>query len=979
MRDKFSKKRIFTVIGVIASIFIVCFWKEWLLVNPFASYTFSDVSYASRDSEGNTYVVCDSGSEILKLSSDGKLLWKTGSSEEGFLSAGRVVADSEGNIYVYDVRIAQGIQIASEQIVKLSPDGRFDSVMALVDDRAGTVRQSIVGLVPKESGAVYMVKDEEGIVLCDLEEEGSVSYPLNAAESTVLNSAYNSEDEVLYYVTYDGKIYQYSDGKNDRLLYDSDSAEGSIPQEISYSDGFLYCADIGLRDTIQISCEDGDIGRIEVLEAFDKREIAYYVNASGGLTAATSYSVILWEGDTYEQLWDAPLSAGAAFLCCLVWLALTVICIAAALCIIKAVICLIRRCSFYAKITMAIIAGIACIVALFIGILLPSFQDMLLDGIYSRGKLAATAVTNSLPVESFENLKKPSDFMSEDYQKVRQAVRDVFVSKDDSTNDLYCVLYTVDDGMVKLVYTMEDICVVYPYDWEYEGTDMQRVMEEGATVTYSTSTSSGNFVFVHSPIYDDDGDVIGIIEVGTDLQSVKEKGTGIQMTLIVNLLAVTAAFFMLVYEIIFFVRGRNELSKRKLSENDNGLPVEIFRFIVFLIFFFTNLTSAILPIYAVNISEDMSSQLISPVMLAALPISAEVVSGAVFSAVGGKVINGLGAKKSIMISSVLFTAGLGIRVIPNIWLLTLSSLLIGAGWGILLLLVNIMIVELPDEEKDRGYAYYSVSAVSGANCAVVFGGFLVQWMSYTAVFAITAALSVILFFVCRRYMSRYTSGNNEATGEAQETHMSMLRFILRPRVIGFFVLMLTPLLICGYFLNYMFPIIGSQWGLSETYIGYAYILNGIVVLMLGTGLTEFFSNRNLKQVGLAISALLYAAAFLEVAIFANIPSLLVALVLIGVADSFGVPLLTGYFTDIKDVERYGYDRGFGVYSLFENGAQSLGSFVFGYVLLLGVRKGLTLMMIIISVFAIAFLISNKLEARREKMEETARYVEKTKD
>lgn len=43
------------------------------------------------------------------------------------------------------------------------------------------------------------------------------------------------------------------------------------------------------------------------------------------------------------------------------------------------------------------------------------------------------------------------------------------------------MLYKVKDGTVTLVYTLEDICVSYPYDWEYEGTDLQEVMEQGAT------------------------------------------------------------------------------------------------------------------------------------------------------------------------------------------------------------------------------------------------------------------------------------------------------------------------------------------------------------------------------------------------------------------------------------------------------------------------------------------------------------------
>lgn len=164
----------------------------------------------------------------------------------------------------------------------------------------------------------------------------------------------------------------------------------------------------------------------------------------------------------------------------------------------------------------------------------------------------------------------------------------------------------------------------------------------------------------------------------------------------------------------------------------------------------------------------------------------------------------------------------------------------------------------------------------------------------------------------------------------------------------------------------MFPIVGSEWGLSETYIGYTYLLNGIFVLILGTPLTEFFSNRGWKHLGLAAAAFIYAAAFLEVAMLQNIPSLLIALALIGVADSFGIPLLTSYFTDLKDVERFGYDRGLGVYSLFENGAQSLGSFVFGYVLVLGVGRGLIFVLILVSVLSAAFLISTTFAAHRDK-------------
>ena len=124
----------------------------------------------------------------------------------------------------------------------------------------------------------------------------------------------------------------------------------------------------------------------------------------------------------------------------------------------------------------------------------PQFQSLLVDETYTREKFAASAVTNRLPADAFQRLEKPSDFMNEDYRQVRQVVRDVFFSDSDSSQDLYCVLYKVKDGTVTLVYTLEDICVSYPYDWEYEGTDLQEVMEQGATKTYATNSSSGSLV-----------------------------------------------------------------------------------------------------------------------------------------------------------------------------------------------------------------------------------------------------------------------------------------------------------------------------------------------------------------------------------------------------------------------------------------------------------------------------------------------------
>ena len=78
-------------------------------------------------------------------------------------------------------------------------------------------------------------------------------------------------------------------------------------------------------------------------------------------------------------------------------------------------------------------------------------------------------------------------------------------------------------------------------------------------------------------------------------------------------------------------------------------------------------------------------------VMAALPISAEVVVGAVFSVFGSAVLERLGEKRGVVISAILFTAGFALRIVPNIWVLTVGNGIVGAGWGLLLLIINAMI------------------------------------------------------------------------------------------------------------------------------------------------------------------------------------------------------------------------------------------------------------------------------------------------
>ena len=67
---------------------------------------------------------------------------------------------------------------------------------------------------------------------------------------------------------------------------------------------------------------------------------------------------------------------------------------------------------------------------------------------------------------------------------------------------------------------------------------------------------------------------------------------------------------------------------------------------------------------------------------------------------------------------------------------------------------------------------------------------------------------------------------------------------------------------------------------------------------------------------------------------------MVLLVLLGASDSYGLPAQSTYYTDMKEVQSYGYDRAMGVYSLSENMSQVFGSFIFGVIYVNVVAMGL---------------------------------------
>jgi MFS family permease len=220
---------------------------------------------------------------------------------------------------------------------------------------------------------------------------------------------------------------------------------------------------------------------------------------------------------------------------------------------------------------------------------------------------------------------------------------------------------------------------------------------------------------------------------------------------------------------------------------------------------------------------------------------------------------------------------------------------------------------------------------------------------------------LLLVYVVHYIAQIYIPSIYRDTGKAS---MNTLSFILSPKIFIFLIALLIPIIASGYFLIYMFPVIGFDLGISESNIGYSFLLNSLIVIIFGQSITKFFSEKIGKPLSLMLWGIIYAAAFALFAVLKNIPSLLIALVILGFADSFGQSLYASYFTSQPQAPKYGFGRAIGICNLAENIAQTIGPFVFCYVLQTGLERGLLLLSVALVALASIFLASAYVGRKR---------------
>lgn len=955
----------------------------YLSYKPYDKILVDTPSYVTDLQQGEKIIVDKSRLRFYKVNADNTIAFikeaSRNSNENGFHEIDNLVADSKGNIYLLDIiRKDGGRRISKERILQYSSNGNYKKTVYEMNHEDSYVYKNEINRLEMIDDVLYFYQ------VCDS------SYQVRTIQGIVREHKYRNAKMLLVDFTMNplthqivlvdklGKVLLVSEDNEYTCLYDgSQGMKFSIPWSVAFdTSGTLYWSDLaqrviykleGKKSLPYIMANSMEVPEKPTMDDIKQSPIYYRIQACDNLVTTDSYGILTVEDDViYETAYSQ--SAFILINIILVWIILFITIAIAVYFIILFIGYLVKKSSTTFKVVVGLMVGTIGFTILFTMLMLQNWNSRMTSEMLKRTAAASQLASQLINAEDLKSINSIDHYMNDRFAKIHRKMEKSLKSNEAWSESLYYVIYKIHNGIITTVMATEDYTgAIFPYDWPYEGSVEQQVIEEGISLSGVTKSAEGSFLYYVHPITDQKtGENVGIIEVGTDFYTFEKENDQIIFNFFINAIVISVVIILTTFEVLIFLQARKlkkqiVLNKEPILHNTKVSYVSIYRALVFLIFFVTNMTRGFFPLYVVDIVKNGNGLLgLSKELSIAIPMSAEVFFGAIMSICGYPIIKWIGRKKAAIVGSILFVFGLTIRaILPNILFMIIGNSVMGCGWGILLLIVQAAIAERPENEKNEGFAGYTAASLSGVNCGVVFGAFLINWISYHAVFIVVALLSCFSLVFTILFIKNTDKRVDKAIVDHhhEKGEIGTLRFITSPRVAIYFAAIVIPVVACGYFLYYLYPIIAADFNISDTNIGYSLLINGVCIICFGTILTKYFAKKYNKVISLAASSILYVIAFVLFALYQNIPVLMLSLLILGLSDSFGLPMQASYYTDLKEVRRYGYERSMGIYSLFENGAQTFGSFLFSYVLIIGVKKGLLYIAGALVILVILFIIS----------------------
>ena len=554
-------------------------------------------------------------------------------------------------------------------------------------------------------------------------------------------------------------------------------------------------------------------------------------------------------------------------------------------------------------------------------------------------QLAESISTTSGEVfgDRLDRIRRLADYRGTDYTAVRNYMDAFCDASYRSGANLYYILYRFEGDMLYGVMDYENTTGVrYPY-CTLTGTVYGDVARTGRTLHVEGEANIyGMWSYAVAPVYGSKGDMVGLIEIGTNQYGEVVARQALIRGLLTGVLVALMMAMLAFNELTAF---GDHLARRRVLRVEGGgrIALGFIRPLIFLVFMADNMDAAYIP----QLSAQMGMAAGLPHALAsALPMSLQLLAIGLSALGAGRMLDRSHPRAVLLGGFALQLAGallaIGALLTGQYWLLLLAKAVGGVGTGAAVVTCNAMPARTDEPAEQQALiSGLNVGVITGVVLGSSAGGYVAEYLGYPAAY-LASCLCVLAAAALTLHSLRGSETLTLDDQGAARTRGDTRRFLRNPKVFGFLLCIMLPYMLMMYFKDYLFPLFASGLGKTESVIGSVMLLGGALAILLGDMVPGALLNRlgAWNAVRLGNTLCMYALALF--ALNPRFETAVITICLLGVSASFGYAAQGVYYNNLIRAGHIGDGKAMGLYSLFDNLGQTSGPLALGALLLLGV-------------------------------------------
>ncbi len=251
------------------------------------------------------------------------------------------------------------------------------------------------------------------------------------------------------------------------------------------------------------------------------------------------------------------------------------------------------------------------------------------------------------------------------------------------------------------------------------------------------------------------------------------------------------------------------------------------------------------------------------------------------------------------------------------WLLLLGFGISGFGTGCLFIGIRYYAFLFEDSrQRMRALVYVNGGAFAGQCMGTILGGILANQVPYHYIYLLSA---VLLFVPLIMSIKVQIEGKVEVGN-----YRAIFQVLKNTRALKFLLLLLLPVYTCSVFISYIVPLYVNNYGYSATVASVLMLINYLLSAYAAPYMTDRVSDRMTTQKSTYIYMIASAVLILLYGFVPVMPLLVLAVLVCGILDSFGLSVIMDAFTKTRTTQTYSDNDALIIYILVSRVGQMIG-------------------------------------------------------